>query len=418
MGREENQDSNESHVDLEHEPPRPPGRKRKYVIPLLFGVVIGILLVTVALPMLVDTGIIKDHSTVAPKSTKDLEGNGEGETSDPEIFTVDVSTQITEIVEEVAPSVIGVRNFQNVESDVFGDEDFESIGSGVIYKKKGEYAYAVTNHHVIENADQIEVVLNDDTRLEAEIVGSDLYSDLAVLKMDGQNIKKVIEFGKSAQVKVGEPAIAIGNPLDLVLSGTVTQGVISGKERVIPQDFNQDGMADWQTEVIQTDAAINPGNSGGALINVSGQLIGINSMKINQAAVEGLGFAIPIDTAIPIMDELEENGEIIRPYLGIEAYSLEELSLYEWTDRLDLPEDVEHGVYIRSVESFSPADEAGLERFDVITSIDKKEIHDVLDLRQVIFDEKNVGDSVEFVYYRGKEEHEVVIELGEDQADE
>src|SRR5699024_10586561 len=135
--------------------------------------------------------------------------------------------------------------------------------------------------------------------------------------------KKTIERGTSDNIKVGEPAIAIGNPLGHMFAGSVTQGVISGKQRTVPQDFNEDGRPDWQAEVIQTDAAINPGNSGGALINIDGQLIGINSMKINQTIAQGIGFAIPIDTAKPIIQELEETGSMTRPFLGVEIYSLE-----------------------------------------------------------------------------------------------
>src|SRR5699024_10825858 len=162
-------------------------------------------------------------------------------------------------------------------------------------------------------------------------------------------------------VKVGEPAVAIGNPLGHMFAGSVTQGVISGTQRTIPLDINQDGRADWQAEVIQTDAETNPGNSGGALINIEGQLIGINSMKINQTSVEGIGFAIPIDTAMPVIEELEETGEVTRPYLGVEIYSLEEVPKAEWSRTLNLPEDIEGGVYVWSVEPLSPADQGGLE---------------------------------------------------------
>src|SRR5699024_8564579 len=164
-------------------------------------------------------------------------------------------------------------------------------------KKDDDYAYIVTNHHVVEGADVLEVVLNDDTSLDAELLGSDLFTDLAVLRVDGETIDTTIEMGSSENLKVGEPAIAIGNPLGHMFAGSVTQGIISGKQRTIPQDFNQDGRPDWQAEVIQTDAAINPGNSGGALINIEGQLIGINSMKISQNIAQGIGFAIPVDAA-------------------------------------------------------------------------------------------------------------------------
>ncbi len=201
---------------------------------------------------------------------------------------VDISTRVTEIVAEVSPAVVGVVNIQQQAN--FWDQDQsngeQGTGSGVIYKIDGDTAYIITNHHVIQGADQVEIILSDEQKVNATLVGSDLFTDLAVIKMDASKVEKTIPIGQSQDVHVGEPAIAIGNPLGLYLSGSVTQGVISGKQRAIPQDFDGDGRADWQAEVIQTDAAINPGNSGGALINSEGQLIGINSMKIAESAVE------------------------------------------------------------------------------------------------------------------------------------
>lgn len=332
--------------------------------------------------------------------------------------TVDVSTQITEIVEEVTPTVVGVTNIQS-QTNFWNQQQEEGIeagtGSGVIYKIEEDSAYVVTNHHVIEGADNVEVVLYDDTHIEAEILGSDLFTDLAVLKMDGSQVEKAIEIGSSSNVKVGEPAIAIGNPLGLMFSSTVTQGVISGTERTIPQDFNLDGRADWQAEVIQTDAAINPGNSGGALININGQLIGINSMKINEAAVEGIGFAIPVDSAIPIIEELEATGTVTRPFLGVEIYSLEEVPQTEWSTTLHLPDEVEGGVYVWNVEPMSPADRAGLERLDVITELDGEKIYNMIDLRKILYQEKEIGEEIDIVYYRDGERNEVTVTLAEQQ---
>src|SRR5690625_4064701 len=219
-------------------------------------------------------------------------------------------------------------------------------------------------------------MFKDETNLEAEILGTDLFSDLAVLRVDGEQIDKVIEMGTSDSLKVGEPAIANGYRLGHMFAGVVTQVIISGKQRTIRQDVNQDGRADWQAEVIQTEAAINPGNSGGALINIEGQLIGINSMKINQAIAQGIGFAIPIDTAKPIIEELEATGTVTRPYLGVEIYSLDEIPQAEWKNTLHLPDGVTGGVYIWSIEPLSPADEAGLRRLDVITSFAGEEVDD------------------------------------------
>lgn len=386
-------------------------KKKSWLIPVLLGVIIGVLLTTVALPMMVDYGLVK------PKvEENESSSSGAANDSKPPVdkqINVDVTSKVTEVVEEVLPAVVGVTNIQH-QADFWRQqtENEAGTGSGVIYKKDDEHAYVITNHHVIEQADSLEVVLSDETTVEATLLGSDLFTDLAVLRIDGSQVDKVIEVGSSDSIKVGEPAIAIGNPLGHMFSGSVTQGVISGTKRTIPLDFNQDGRADWQAEVIQTDAAINPGNSGGALINIEGQLIGINSMKINQTSVEGIGFAIPIDTAWPIIEELESTGEVIRPYLGVEIYSLDNVPKSEWSRTLKLPEEVDGGVYVWGVEPFSPADEAGLTRLDVITELDGKEINSSLDLRKVLYQEKKIGEEMDVVFYREGERREVTIELG------
>jgi len=388
-----------------------PKKSRRWFIPILLGIIIGVLATTIVLPAVMNQG--KD--TAQPKDDDEAiitekEEDGSAKNS---YVSVDVTTQITEIVDEVLPAVVGVTNIQR-QADFWRQQEGNEAGtgSGVIYKQDKDHAYVVTNHHVIEGADTIEVVLSDETTVEAELLGSDLFTDLAVLRMDNSDVKQTIEIGSSDNVKVGEPAIAIGNPLGHMFSGTVTQGIISGTQRTIPLDFNQDGRADWQAEVIQTDAAINPGNSGGALINIKGQLIGINSMKINQASVEGIGFAIPIDTALPVIEELEETGEVTRPYLGVEIYSLEEVPKAEWNRTLNLPEDIEGGVYVWSVEPLSPADQSGLKRLDVITKLDDTEILSTIDLRKILYDEKEIGDDVHVTYYRDGKKHETTITLG------
>src|SRR5699024_2292962 len=246
--------------------------------------------------------------------------------------------------------------------------------------------------HVVEGADTVEVVLNDESTIEAKLLGTDLFTDLAVLRVGADEVGEPIELGVSENVKVGEPVIAIGNPLGHMFAGSVTQGIISGKKRTIPQDSNQDGQPDWQAEVMQTDAASNPGNSGGALINLEGQLIGINSMKVSQDIAQGIGFAIPVDTATPIMEQLEKNGVVKRPSLGVEIYSLEEVPQVEWSETLNLPDSVDGGVYIWHVNQMSAANKAGLKRLDVITEFDGESITDILDLRKILYQEKEVGD--------------------------
>ncbi|RDW16762.1 S1C family serine protease [Oceanobacillus chungangensis] len=400
-------------------PPNPSRNRRKkggWLIPLLLGIIIGILLVAEVVPSFKSAGRFGENAETDNRANEATIQSGENNQKSgtiPRAVKVDVSTQITEMVAEVSPAVVGVTNIQSKTDFWEQQKNVEAgTGSGVIYKNTDGVAYVVTNHHVIEGADYVEVVLSDDTHVDAKIVGSDLFSDLAVLRMDGKAVKKVIEIGSSADVKVGEPVIAIGNPLGLAFSGSVTQGVVSGTERTVPQDFNLDGRADWQAEVIQTDAAINPGNSGGALINIYGQLIGINSMKITQEAVEGIGFSIPIDSALPIIEELEATGEVIRPYIGVEIYSLDEVPQAEWRSTLNLPSDVDGGVYVWSVDPLSPADKAGLQRLDVITELDGNPVKDMINLRKVLYQDKEIGENVSVVYYRNGERIETTLQLG------
>lgn len=387
-------------------------RKGNWIIPLLTGVVLGGLIVLIIVPDLLHRDRSEGIESAEKAEMEEQQPDGNIRTNQP--VQVDVTTQLTEVVEEVTPTVVGITNIQKQESlwGIDGDGVEAGTGSGVIYKMEDGTAYVVTNHHVIEDADTVEVILYDETHVEAEVIGSDLFTDLAVLQMDDTNIEKVIEIGTSGSLKVGEPAIAIGNPLGQYLSSTVTQGVISGTERTIPMDFNFDGRPDWQAEVIQTDAAINPGNSGGALINLYGQLIGINSMKINEEAVEGIGFAIPIDSAVPVITELEASGEVIRPYLGVEIYSIDELPQFEWRNTLNLPLEVNSGVYVWSVEYLSPAERAGIQQYDVIVELDGEEVHNIIDLRKVLYEQNEVGDEIEITFYRdGKLQH-ATVELG------
>lgn len=399
-------------MDYNNEQERRTQKKRKgglnWLVPVMLGIIIGILISI----LVVNSNVMSNNNQTQPQDKTAQQQNKDLGAKD--YVSVDVSSQITNVVDEVSSSVVGVTNIQH-QADFWQQQEGNEAGtgSGVIYKKADGYAYVVTNHHVIEGADEVEVVLSDETNVEAELLGSDLFTDLAVLRISDEHVKEPIEMGSSDELKVGEPAIAIGNPLGHMFSGTVTQGVISGTQRTIPLDFNQDGRADWQAEVIQTDAAINPGNSGGALINIEGQLIGINSMKINQASVEGIGFAIPINTARPVIEELEETGEVTRPYLGVEIYSLDEVPKAEWKRTLRLPDKIKGGVYIWSIEPLSPAEQAGLKRLDVITALDGKEVTDTIDLRKVLYEDKEVNDEIKVTFYREGKKQEVTVKLGD-----
>lgn len=299
--------------------------------------------------------------------------------------------------------------------DVLGDLPMETgLGSGVIFQKDGSKVLVFTNNHVVEGAEQVEVVLPNGEHRPATIVGSDNISDLAVLEMDGKGIKTIAELGDSDDVKKGETVIAIGNPLGLGYSQTITSGIVSNVHQIIPVSLNQDGIYDWEQEVIQTDAAINQGNSGGALVDLNGRVIGINSMKIADMGVEGLGFAIPMNVARPIIDSLIEHGKVLRPYLGVYTLDLNNyFTMEEAKDRkqLKLPKDVQSGIIV--LEAVGPAQKAGLQLNDVIVKLDDQPIGSTLDLRRYLYSSKEIGEEMEVTYYRGGEKQTLTIELEE-----
>ena len=281
-------------------------------------------------------------------------------------------------------------------------------GSGVIFEKNGEKALVVTNHHVIEGANQIGVVIPGEDggkNVGAKLLGSDKATDLAVLEISSKYVTKVAKFGNSDQVKAGEPAIAIGNPLGLEFSQSVTAGVISSPQRQIKVSETMD------MDVIQTDAAINPGNSGGALVNAAGQLIGINSLKIAEQGVEGLGFAIPVNDAKPILNDLIQFGEVHRPYLGVALRDLETVDLQARSTKLHLPDSVTQGVVILDITPGSGSAKAGLQRLDVIVQLDEQKIRDGSDLRSYLWKKKEIGDQMKVVFYRDGEKKSVTLTL-------
>lgn len=328
---------------------------------------------------------------------------------------VEVTSDITEAVEKVEGAVVSVINMQQQNTEGFNglfgttesaqeDDQLQTAGegSGVIYKTDGDSSYVVTNNHVIEGSDAIEVLMKDGTKVEAELVGADSWTDLAVLKISSENVTTVAEFGDSDLLNVGEPAIAIGSPLGTNYASSVTSGIISAKNRSVPADIDGDGAADWEMTAIQTDAAINPGNSGGALVNIAGQVIGINSMKISSDTVEGMGFAIPSNDVVEIIAELEANGEVVRPVLGISLLDLSQISEQQQSAVLKLPDDVNSGVVVAQVEAGSAAEQGGLEQYDVIVGFNGEEITDTIELRQAIYS-TDVGQEVEIEVYRGGE---------------
>ncbi len=369
----------------------------------LIGGIIGALLVVLIYP-----NVTNLNGQTSVETTQKNQGNAPSKN-----VSLDVTSDVTAAVEKTANSVVGITNIQTSSFWSTTESQEAGVGSGVMYKKAGDVVYIVTNHHVVEGASQLEVTLADGTKLPAELRGTDVWTDLAVVQVDAKDIsdKMISEFGDSDALKIGEPVIAIGNPLGLQFSGSVTQGIISGVNRTVPVDINKDGIPDWQAEVIQTDAAINPGNSGGALVNIGGQVIGINSMKIAESAVEGIGFSIPINYVIPIIEDLEKFGEVKRPSMGVTLRNVNEVAAYHQQQTLKLPKDVQEGVMIESVVPNSPAESAGLKELDVIVELDGEKVDDILQLRKHLYTEKSVGDSMKVKYYRGGKLNEVTLKL-------
>ncbi|MEC0672696.1 S1C family serine protease [Bacillus haynesii] len=381
---------------------------RSFLFSSLVGAVIGALLTVFALPYLSQQGWLPYNLQVIEKRGGQRAQQGGAVRN----VSVNVNNEVTQVVSKVSDSVVGVINIQK--TGVWDGDSEAGTGSGVIYKKDGNTSHIVTNHHVIEGASQIEVSLNDGTRIPAKLIGSDKLMDLAVLQVNSNKIKAAVEFGNSDKVKTGEPVIAIGNPLGLQFSGSVTQGIISGTERAVPVDSNGDGQPDWNAEVLQTDAAINPGNSGGGLFNIDGKVIGINSMKIAESAVEGIGLSIPANLAIPVIEDLETYGEVRRPYLGIEMKSLGDIASYHWQETLKLPKNVTSGVVVMGVQPVSPAGRAGLKELDVIVEFNGDRVYDIVDLRKKLYT-KNVGDKVKIKYLRGGKERTTEVKLSRSQ---
>ncbi|PGS53496.1 S1C family serine protease [Bacillus sp. AFS041924] len=320
---------------------------------------------------------------------------------------------LTTTIQNARKFVVGVNNYQS--SNPFSMETEEAgSGSGVVYKKVGNKALIATNNHVVAGAKQLKVKMADGQLIDAKLVGTDELLDLAVVVIDAKYVANIAKLGDSEKINVGETAIAIGNPLGF-LESTVTQGIVSSKAREIPQDIDGDGVADYQTQVIQTDAAINPGNSGGALINAKGEVIGINSSKIAEQAVEGIGFAIPMNIAKPALDQIEKFGEVTRPVMGVGLKSLEEIPQFNIEENLKLPGSVTKGAVVTHVDPNTPAAKVGMKQLDVIVALDDKPVSNVISIREYLYSNKKVGDKLKITYYRDGKLKDTTLTLASSQ---
>lgn len=302
----------------------------------------------------------------------------------------------------------GSSSSSNSSSSGSSSSDLEeySEGSGVIYQKKDGKAYIVTNNHVVEGSDALEVILSDGTKLTAKKVGTDSTTDLAVLSISADKVTSVASFGNSSSLQAGQTVLAIGSPLGSQYASSVTQGIVSATSRTVDVTDEDTGQTTGQQTVIQTDAAINSGNSGGPLINLSGQVIGINSMKLSgnsssssdSATIEGMGFAIPSNEVVSIINQLVTNGKVVRPALGVEIRDLSSVTASQQKSVLKLPTSVTGGAVIAGFTSGSIAKSAGLSQYDVIVGIGSDKVTSVADLRTALY-KHAINDTVKVTYY-------------------
>lgn len=306
------------------------------------------------------------------------------------------NTPVVRAAKAVSPAVVGITNKAQAR-DWFNNKVLveQGVGSGVIIDAAG---YIVTNNHVVQGAQEIAVSLADGRTLDGKVLGSDPVTDLAVVKVEASDLP-VAELGDSDQLMVGEPAIAIGNPLGMEFQGSVTAGVISALNRSID-------IGERRFKLIQTDAAINPGNSGGALVNADGLIIGINSAKIAANGVEGIGLAIPSNIVRPIVESIIEKGRVVRPYLGVGVFDRQTAAQYGYQL------NVKAGVYVAQLTLNGPADKAGIQKGDIILKIADTETNRVIDVRSCISDYQ-VGDTVKVLLQRGGKEITVDVKLEE-----
>ncbi|MBR3617462.1 MAG: trypsin-like peptidase domain-containing protein [Acholeplasmatales bacterium] len=324
-------------------------------------------------------------------------------------YTIDENS-ISGAVEKVYDATVTVLSYKG--------ETQVSSGTGFVYKEEGSTAYIMTNNHVIASGDSAKVLFSDGTEAETKILGGDTYADIAVLSTSSKGVKQIATIGKTDNLKLGDTTFAVGAPLGDTYSGTVTKGILSGKDRLVAVSFSGT-TSDYYMKVLQTDAALNPGNSGGPLCNINGEVIGVTSLKLTQEkisltstySVEGMGFAIPIEDALYYAEIIEAGQSVKRPYIGISMLDITD-SYYLWQAGITIPEGVTKGVAILEAVSSSPAEKAGLKKGDIIVKLENEKIESVAELRYELY-KHNPGDKVTITYNRNGKEKTASITLEE-----
>ena len=309
------------------------------------------------------------------------------------------NTGIAESVEKVYDAVVMVKNLKN------GKES--GSGSGFVYKKDDKYGYVMTNYHVVDGATSVKIRTTSEEEFEGKVLGGDEYIDIAVIRIPADKVIAVAKIGSTEKLRPGEQIFAIGTPVGEEYFNTVTSGYISGLNRKITVSVKTNN--DWVQEVVQMDASINPGNSGGPLINYNGEVIGVNSMKLVDSSIEGMGFSIKIEDAMKHVATFEEEKNVERPYLGITHTNASDYyTLARYGIKLD--DSIESGIVVLSVDEKSAAGRAGLTKGDVIVKLNDDEVTDLAYLKYLLY-KYNAGDKVKITYVRGKNTNTVEATL-------
>mgnify|MGYP001131418098 CR=1 FL=1 len=313
--------------------------------------------------------------------------------------TITETNSMKSSIDEVYDAVVIIETYHNTQA--------VGTGTGFVYKIDGNLGYVITNYHVIKDANKIQVTNTVGQTVEATLLGGDEYADIAVLSIEKDAALKVVKIGDSTAMELGDSVFTVGSPLGKKYIGTVTKGILSGKDRLVTVSSSTSGK--YMMQVLQTDAAINPGNSGGPLVNMQGEVIGINSLKLVEDEIEGMGFAIPIEIAMSAIDKLEKGEKVLRPVLGVSL--IDATNTYTlYYNKISIDDEINRGAVIASVEDGYPAKEAGLQKGDVILEVNDVEVEDSAHLRFLLY-KYNVGDTIKIKVYRSGKIKDVDVKL-------
>lgn len=358
----------------------------KIIIYIVIGVVIGAILLIGAIKYTKLGELFTTNTTVTKNGKVIVE-----------------KSSLKEAVEKAKDSVVMIESFKSGQ--------MASTGTGFIYKTDDKYGYVMTNQHVIDSSDKIVLVLSNDEEVEGTLLGGDEYLDLAVIRMDKKSVLSVAQIGDSSSINVGDTVFTIGSPMGYEYRGTVTSGILSGKDRMVSVSIGNSQTEDYVMRVLQTDAAINPGNSGGPLLNINGEVIGINSMKLVQEEIEGMGFAIPIEYALSHIDSLEKSQEIKWPILGISMVNVSDSSSM-YRNNYNIPNNITSGVLIVGITENTGASKSDLKVGDIITELNGEKVKNLAYLRYELYKYKP-GETIEITYYRNNKESKTKVKLTE-----